>query len=391
MSTRVDPRLLQELKAYGAANAEACFNCGNCTAVCPLTDEVSVFPRKIIRMAQVGLREELLSSKELWMCYYCGECTSTCPRGAEPGELMAAARRYAIASYDRLGLGKLLQRRSAWSTIFLVALAGLLAGFLMTQRGPMQAGSLALFDFIPYAVIHDLGLAAMVVVAITGLWGMANMVRKVIKGSGLKKGVRYNWWQALWSMLLWVEILFQKRYQDDHEASADTSPWYLRKWFIHVSIMWGFLGLLAATVLDYATDLLGIKATGTPVPIWSPIRLLGTLAGLLLVYGASVMIVRRLTKVDPATEHSTAADWSFLIMMWLSGVSGFALEAALYLPPQAWGYWILLGHVTVAMEMLLLLPFTKFAHVMYRTVALYLHALKPLPEAKLSADPSGTD
>jgi hypothetical protein len=255
----------------------------------------------------------------------------------------------------------------------------------------MHAGSLALFDFIPYPLIHNLGLAAMVIVAVTGLWGMVNMVRQVAKGSGLKKGIRYDWWSALWIALL-VEVLGQKRYRDDCETGPDSPAWYLQKWFIHASTMWGFLGLLAATVLDYATDLLGIKPTGTLVPIWSPIRLLGTLAGLLLVYGTTVSIVKRLSKTDQATEHSTAADWSFLIMMWLSGVSGFALETALYLPtPPVWGYWMLLAHVTVAMEMMLLLPFTKFAHAIYRTVALYLDALKPLPEEKLNAAPSGTD
>jgi nitrate reductase gamma subunit len=234
-------------------------------------------------------------------------------------------------------------------------------------------------------------LAAIVIVAVTGLWGMINMVRNVVRGSGLKQGVRYNWWGALWSTLF-VEVLAQKRYRDGCETGPGGPLWYRQKWLVHAATMWGFLGLLAATALDYATDLLGIKATGTPVPIWSPIRLLGTLAGLLLVYGTSVSIVRRLSKADRATEHSTAADWSFLVMMWLSGVTGFALELALYLPAvPIWGYWMLLGHVTVAMEMMLLLPFTKFAHVIYRTVALYVHALKPLPEKKLSAAPLGTD
>jgi hypothetical protein len=67
--------------------------------------------------------------------------------------------------------------------------------------------------------------------------------------------------------------------------------------------------------------------------------------------------------------------------MWLSGASGFALELALYLSSSPWwGYWMLLLHVSVAMELVLLLPFTKFAHVIYRTVALYIGALKPLPE-----------
>jgi ferredoxin len=329
MSARVEPRLLQELKAYGAANIEACFNCGNCTAVCPLSTGDSTFPRRLIRLAQVGLRAELLESKELWMCYYCGECTSTCPRGAAPGEFMAAARRYAIASYDGLGLGKLLLRWPAWSVAFLVALAGLLAGLMLTQRGVMQVGSLALFDFIPYPLIHSIGLAAMAVVAVTGLWGMVNMIRQVVRGSGLHKGVRYDWWSALWSTLF-VEVLAQKRYRDGCETGPDSPPWYRQKWFIHATIMWGFLGLLAATVLDYATDLLGIKPTGMQVPIWSPIRLLGTLAGLLLVYGTTVLIVRRLSKADQATEHSTASDWSFLVMMWLSGMTGFVLTGCFW-------------------------------------------------------------
>jgi nitrate reductase gamma subunit len=145
--------------------------------------------------------------------------------------------------------------------------------------------------------------------------------------------------------------------------------------------MWGFMGLLAATMLDYATELMGIKQTGAWVPIWNPIRLLGTVTGMFLIYGTTASIVKRLSKTDRATDHATVADWAFLIMMWLSGASGFALELALYLSSSPWwGYWMLLLHVSVAMELVLLLPFTKFAHVIYRTVALYIGALKPLPE-----------
>ena len=36
MSHRVDTNLLPEMQQYGAVHIEACFNCGNCTAVCPL-------------------------------------------------------------------------------------------------------------------------------------------------------------------------------------------------------------------------------------------------------------------------------------------------------------------------------------------------------------------
>ena len=111
MAVTVDPTLLPEIQRYGAFDVAACFNCGNCTAVCPLTDGDATFPRRIIRYAQVGMKAELLASKELWTCYYCGECSETCPRQAEPGEFMAAARRYAIASYDRTRLARTMYTR----------------------------------------------------------------------------------------------------------------------------------------------------------------------------------------------------------------------------------------------------------------------------------------
>jgi nitrate reductase gamma subunit len=92
---------------------------------------------------------------------------------------------------------------------------------------------------------------------------------------------------------------------------------------------------------------------------------------------------KRLMKQEVSTARSTPSDWSFLALLWLSGMTGFALEIALYLPqPQAWSYWMLLAHLVVVMELLFLLPFTKFAHAIYRIVALYFYALKPLPEAE---------
>jgi nitrate reductase gamma subunit len=135
--------------------------------------------------------------------------------------------------------------------------------------------------------------------------------------------------------------------------------------------MWGFLGLLAATLLDYALDLTGIKATGTDVPIWYPVRLLGTAAGVLMVYGTSALLLRRLRGTEPTSERSTVSDWTFLWTLWFAGVTGFALEVALYLPGEpSWAYVVLLAHVAIAMALVLLAPFGKFAHAIYRPVGL---------------------
>ncbi len=112
--TLVDPCLMADIKRFGAADVSACFSCGTCTAICPLSDNDGTFPRRIIRYGQVGMKDALLSSKELWTCYHCGLCSESCPQQADPAEYMAAVRRYAIASYDRTRLaGRCTRGRSS--------------------------------------------------------------------------------------------------------------------------------------------------------------------------------------------------------------------------------------------------------------------------------------
>ena len=84
----------------------------------------------------------------------------------------------------------------------------------------------------------------------------------------------------------------------------------------------------------------------------------------------------------PRTILSRIADlraWLFLALLWLTGVTGFLIELALYLPSApAWGYWVFLVHVAVALELVLLAPFMKLAHAIYRPVALFFAALAVL-------------
>ena len=59
-------------------SVSACYQCGTCTAICPMNVPV----RSIIRGAQVGLRE-LAVTDSLWQCATCKECEVACPRGVE--------------------------------------------------------------------------------------------------------------------------------------------------------------------------------------------------------------------------------------------------------------------------------------------------------------------
>ena len=182
MSTQVDPVFQKKLKGFGAFDTSACFNCGNCTAICPLSVNNDSFPRKMIRYAQIGAKNRLIACKELWLCYYCGECSDTCPRQAEPGEFMASARRYAIASFDPTGISKLLYTSRLFTTIFMVALSALFTLILLTGRGPLESASPAFFKsdeiegFLSFDIIHDLaraiGIACQFISVIRSLFGM---------------------------------------------------------------------------------------------------------------------------------------------------------------------------------------------------------------------------
>jgi len=381
---RLDLGLYPEIQKFGAADISACFSCGTCSAICPMSQTDGTFPRRIIRYAQLGMKEQLLSSKELWACYQCGECAESCPTKADPSEFMAATRRYAIASYDRTRLAKTLYTRPAVASVLAVLIALFFAAFMYTAHGPMAGEHLAIFEFIPEGLIHTTGMVVMALVLIAGFVGVGTMVRDV----GRKEGVSFRGalgtraglartGRALWAAI-GRETFGQVRFREECEADAVAMavPWYRRRWLVHALVVWGFVGLLAATGLDYGLALIGVKATGTAVPLWYPVRLLGTLAGASLVYGATVLVIDRYRKANRSVRSSTTADWLLLALLWVTAVTGFAIELALYLPSApVWGYWLFLVHVAVALELVLLAPFMKLAHAVYRPVALFFVAL----------------
>ena len=243
MTALVDAGLLADVQKFGAADVSACFSCGNCTAICPLSSNDGTFPRKLIRYAQVGMKDALLSSKELWTCYYCGECSDTCPTQADPGGFMAAARRYALASSDRTRLARTMYTSPILGSLFAILLAAFFALFMYASHGPQDAQSLALFQFVPEELIHNTGIVVMVVVFLAGLLGVATMARGIARREGLSMrdvaggpAALARSARALW-VSLGVESLGQRRYRVDCETVQEARPLYRRRWFLHAATM----------------------------------------------------------------------------------------------------------------------------------------------------------
>jgi heterodisulfide reductase subunit C2 len=72
-----------------------CYQCGKCSAGCPISYQMDYLPNQIIRMVQLGMEDAVLSSKTIWLCASCLTCSARCPREIDIAEIMDYLRRRA--------------------------------------------------------------------------------------------------------------------------------------------------------------------------------------------------------------------------------------------------------------------------------------------------------
>ncbi len=81
-----------KVEELSGQNLLVCYQCGKCSAGCPAVHEMDILPNQIIRFAQMGLKEELLGSKAIWVCASCMTCNVRCPKGINIAEVIEALR-----------------------------------------------------------------------------------------------------------------------------------------------------------------------------------------------------------------------------------------------------------------------------------------------------------
>jgi len=94
---RIDPSLRRKiLSTISPHELLLCYQCGECTTVCPVAKEsLSLFhPRKIIEMANLGIRK-VVEDDMIWRCTTCYECVEYCPQGVNFVSIILALRNIA--------------------------------------------------------------------------------------------------------------------------------------------------------------------------------------------------------------------------------------------------------------------------------------------------------
>jgi quinone-modifying oxidoreductase subunit QmoC len=378
MATLIQPDFDWKRRIIGldAPDLTLCYQCGTCTAVCPLSTADNPFPRKEMVWVQWGLKEQALGSASIWLCHQCGTCNTYCPRDAKPANVMAALRDNSIQHYAVPGgLGRALHDPRFLPLLF--AIPAVIFGAILGWLGHLTAlpeGRIVYAKFVPIIYIETvfvlaLGLALLGAAA-GGLRYWRALDRTSPAGGGGGPLRRLG--------LTLGEILRHRKFRQCTAAPSGTRRTHKEHLLrAHFAVFWGFMGLVVTTT----SVGIGIYAFGylTPWPLWHPVKILGNLSGVVVIVALGVFLWRRIADRQSAGK-STYADWLFLAILLLTTLTGFLCQWLRLADLRALAYPTYFIHLLFIFFLLVYIPYSKFAHLVYRTVAM-VHAARAAPPA----------
>ena len=359
----------RQILGLGAHDLTACYQCGTCSVVCPISTPDNPFPRKQMVWAQWGLRERLMADAAVWLCHQCGTCTTYCPRDARPADVMAALRDYSITHYAVPSfLGKALSEPRRLPLLFAIPTIVFLA--LLAWLGHLTAlprGQIVFSKFMPIGYLEGIfgvaiGLA--VLAALTGgvrYWRM--LTTRGDQGGNRGAGSLLSVLREIASHATFA------RCETNRVGTRNSYKAHLHR--THLAAFYGFLGL----VLTTASVGVGIYGFGylTPWPLWHPVKILGYASGAALLVACLVFGYRRVTDKENAGK-STYSDWLFLSVLFLTTLTGFLSSWLRLAGLPAAAYCIYFIHLVFVFFLLVYIPYTKFAHLVYRATAMLFAA-----------------
>ena len=383
MNVQPDINFIKDMKEAGGDTLKKCFQCATCSVVCPLSSDDNPFPRREMIFAQWGLKDKLIGDPNVFLCHQCGDCSAYCPRGAKPGDVLGAIRAYSYKQFGwPAGLANLAS--SGKNLPILIGIpAVIIFVFWLISSGMhfptteefVHAGYGHFFGhwnfhllaknvlFIDILMLSAAGVAVYSVFkGVTALW--KQMAENAGVGEALyKPSIPQFVKEFLWPSV--VEIV-----QHDRFKECNTNADRVRG---HLPLMWAFMALLFVTAYSaFAQDLLGIfiPSLHGPMSLWNPVKIIANVAAIALIVGTGILWGNRSQMESDGLASKTFYDWFLIWMIMGVGVTGIGAELFRLIGLVSLGYVTYFLHLVSVMMLFLYMPYTKFAHLVYRTAAM---------------------
>lgn len=361
------------LKKQGGGSLASCFQCGTCSAACDLSPDARPFPRKEMAWANFGMKDRLLTDVDVWLCHQCNDCSTRCPRGAQPGNVLAAVRQASVLHYSfpRI-LGRWAGRPHCLP--LLLGISCLVLTLSLVVRDPIEEflgiaeyrGEDIVYSYshlFPQWLLNSLFGLSTAIILLASWVGVARFW-KALKGT-LPKERLENPSKSLFSSfrtVLWSIF----RHEDFAACTSARS-----RLVSHYCVIFGFLALCVVTVWVITAQINPLIRTDFiyPFAFLSPWKILANVGGGALLVGCLLMIRDRLA-IDERVGPGSYFDWFLIGMLFLTTVSGFATELLHYMRLEPHRHVMYFGHLVFIFTLLIYLPYSKFAHMLYRTAAL---------------------
>ena len=347
-----DSRFIHDVMVSGGQDLKKCMQCGTCSVICALAPEDEAFPRKQMLEAQWGLKNRLVGDPAIWLCHNCGDCTTYCPRGARPGDVFGALRQQAIEHFAFPGfLGKMAGNPKALALLLLppALLFWAIARSSQTTRNPQELEFASVF---PIPVLEALFFALSGFVLVVFGIGLARFIRALQASGSGSIGP-----SALGAAL--VEIMTHKRFSDCAGSKNRRTG--------HLLTLWGFAGLAVTGTVVGIGSMAGLMRT--PLALTSPWKILANLSAAAILVGCVILLVDRIR--DPVRRAATTYfDWFFLLTLTGVVLTGIAAQLLRLAQADQMMYGVYFVHLVLIFSLFLYAPYSKFAHIAYRTVAM---------------------
>ena len=359
-----DVGFIKKIAGLGGDSLKKCFQCATCSVACPISPDNKPFPRKEMIAASWGLKDRLVGNADIWLCHNCGDCSTLCPRGAKPGDMLAAIRAYAVEEYATpkflaraVNDPKYLPLLAAIPTVLFIFL-GLITGLMDFTPGGDQIVHAKFFStwlvdliFIPTSIW-------VVVIFALGLKRFLNNIHEnavLEKKTDTEKIELGGFVSAIIRVL--PTILKHQKFSDCTENKERS--------LAHILVLYSFIGLAIVTSVFFVH--IYILQWHGPYSQLHPVKWLANVSGVALIIGAIILIQKRLSKTDQASVYK---DWYLLGLVLGLGVTGMLTQITRLLGLGGTSYTLYFIHLVFVFNTFAFLPFSKLAHLVYRTVAM---------------------